>query len=651
MCLAATWILAGCQPAAPEAKSPDAVPEFRVTEEMASEHNRGVALMGQFDYDAAHDVFASLLAEHPQWTDVQIDLGIAKLNRRQEDDAAQAEQLLDEVIQQHPDRQRAKYCRAILLLYNGDSARALELFRAVAAADPADAYAIYYTGQCLFDDRQYELALEHFLQAQAVDSYLTSAYYGAFQTLQRLGKREEAQQQLEMFQRLADNPQARSAEIKYSRMGTKADVMPVDFQPTEVIARPAGPLFSDPKPIEVSGDATPTWRRFDRLDDAPAITVCDIDSDGELDLFVASGLTKEETNVNAVLLRRGTAWEIAADHPLAEIDNVRTALWGDFDNDGFVDVYLCRTGPNQLWRQTAANQWENITATSGTENGEFDTVDGAMFDADHDGDLDLFLVNRDGENELLNNNLDGTFRPLAAEYGLQGNGQASRGIVVADLDRDRDADILVVNEQPPHEVYLNDRLWNYSEGTGFERLLSSEIQSAVAADIDSDGQSEIVSASGNSQVLWQRSASGDWQAASSSESDSVAAADRDETGLTSPIAVQDFDGDGDVELMAARNDGWAVNRVAADAAELSRNSREFCGEMASSPQRPRAGRTPSRTGLVCRRGIIRRPTAGVVAWPWPVPFRRGGFYGQRKQSRSDAVQCLGDWHSRCRSPR
>ncbi len=84
-----------------------------------------------------------------------------------------------------------------------------------------------------------------------------------------------------------------------------------------------------------------------------------------------------------------------------------------------------------------------------------------MFDADHDGDLDLFLVNADEPNDLLNNNLDGTFRSIGSQAGVSGDGRPSRQVLVSDLDRDRDVDIVVLHDQPPHDVFINDRLWQY----------------------------------------------------------------------------------------------------------------------------------------------------------------------------------------------
>src|SRR5439155_9970297 len=135
----------------------------------------------------------------------------------------------------------------------------------------------------------------------------------------------------------------------------------------------------------------------------------DIDGDGLVDLFIADALSDGGAR-NAVWMNRGNdGFVLDLAHPLAAISGVTVALWGDYDNDGLVDVYLCRRGPNQLWRQTAKGQWANVTAAARADGGGGTTIDGALFDADHDGDLDVLLIKSDGANELLNNNGNGTF--------------------------------------------------------------------------------------------------------------------------------------------------------------------------------------------------------------------------------------------------
>ena len=51
-------------------------------------NNRGVGLMGRFEYEPARQVFASLIEQHPDWTDVDVNLAIATLNRQEEGDGS-----------------------------------------------------------------------------------------------------------------------------------------------------------------------------------------------------------------------------------------------------------------------------------------------------------------------------------------------------------------------------------------------------------------------------------------------------------------------------------------------------------------------------------------------------------------------------------
>jgi len=219
----------------------------------------------------------------------------------------------------------------------------------------------------------------------AADPYLRSAYYALAQGYRQLGKPEEARRHIALYQRLADNPRAQLVEFKYTRMGPRCEARTVGAANTALAQRPAGPLFGDPGKrlslLPPAGGEAPI----------PNLTVVDIDADGQLDLFLA-GRSGEPGTHNAVLLGQADgSFAVAANHPLTRVPGVNTALWGDYDNDGHTDVYLCRRGPNQLWRHSGDGSWQDVTAATGTDNGNLDTVDGALFDADHDGDLDLFL--------------------------------------------------------------------------------------------------------------------------------------------------------------------------------------------------------------------------------------------------------------------
>jgi tetratricopeptide (TPR) repeat protein len=397
-------------------------------------NNRGVGLMGRFEYAEARSVFAGIVEQWPAWHDARINLAIATLNRQEAGDETTALELARQVLQENPDNLRALYVAGLVQLYLGEPAEALAHFRQVAEADPDDAYPAYYTAQCLAQQGDYAAALPWYRKAMQLDPYLRSAYYGAFQSLQRLGRPDEAQLLAADYQRLDNNPRSRLAEFKYTRMGTKGEALAVDLEDPPAASRPEGPLFTGPEPLAVGGGADPGGA----APAAASMTAVDMQGDGFSDLFVAGAFEvaskgDDPRGGNLVLHGQdGGAYSTQPDHPLANVDAVNAALWGDFDNDGLVDVYLCRRGENQLWRQAEADRWENVTASSLTAAGDLDTVDGAFFDADHDGDLDLFLVNAEGPNELLNNNLDGTFRPVAGELGLAGPGSASIMVLPAD---------------------------------------------------------------------------------------------------------------------------------------------------------------------------------------------------------------------------
>ena len=85
-------------------------------------NNRGVALMGVFDYHAAHDTFTELVRANPASTDARVNLAIATLNRQEEGDVAQALSLLYEVLAVDQNHLRAQYLAGLLHLYEGDLA-------------------------------------------------------------------------------------------------------------------------------------------------------------------------------------------------------------------------------------------------------------------------------------------------------------------------------------------------------------------------------------------------------------------------------------------------------------------------------------------------------------------------------------------------
>jgi tetratricopeptide (TPR) repeat protein len=225
---------------------PDAENAERLSGADLARHNRAVGLMGQYQYDAALAELAALVSNNPDNSDLRIDWSIATLNRQQEGDESKALAELEAVLKKSANNLRAHYISGLLKFNAGELARAAPHFEQVLAADPGDAYASYYLALSLAQQGQSEAALVWYEKTIELDPYLRSGYYGAFQTLRKLGNAERAQTMLDQYQKMATNPRSRQAEFKYTRMGSKAEVRALNYGEPDIAAVPNGPLFQEP---------------------------------------------------------------------------------------------------------------------------------------------------------------------------------------------------------------------------------------------------------------------------------------------------------------------------------------------------------------------------------------------------------------------
>lgn len=521
---------------APTQEIPQTDDSGQAMQEAIQRNNRGVGLMGSFDYPGALGVFEALVEDYPENNTFRFNQAVATLNRQLEGDEETALGQLETIVAAEPGNLNAHYKLGLLKLRKGDRTAADHL-RKVLDEDPDDPYAAYYLGQALEQQGEREAALTLYGKVIEKDPYLRSAYYAAFLIHRRSGDREKARELLDVYQRMAGNPRAQLAEYKYTRMGPKANVLTLD-EGNLPTAEPGEEIFGEPIGIASGLDG-----------DSPNMTVADIDGDGSMDLFVAGASASDDQSSTVLIANGDGSFTADQKHPLASVDKVTAALWGDIDNDGLLDVYLCRNGANQLWKQVSQGDWENITSSSKTGGDKLNTIDGAIFDADHDGDLDIYTVNANGPNELFNNNLDGTFRRLAKERRIAGSGRGSRTVLTLDLDNDRDTDIVVINNRPPHDVYINDRLWEYKDAKGFGRFREAPIQNAVAADMDADGHPEIYTLNNQGAITrWLNDTKGgDWF-----EQPVL------DMKLVDRLAILDLNGDGNLNLLASSPEKWLL---------------------------------------------------------------------------------------------
>lgn len=149
----------------------------------------------------------------------------------------------------------------------------------------------------------------------------------------------------------------------------------------------------------------------------------DYDNDGDLDLFVLRGgwMDPETTCVNSLLANdgKGVFRDVTFDVGLVSPNHqTQTAEWADFDNDGWLDVYIGNeNNANQLFRSDGRGHFVDVAVQAGVDDPEY--TKGVNW-GDYDGDScpDLYVSNLGAVNRLYHNNRDGTFTDVAGKCGV-----------------------------------------------------------------------------------------------------------------------------------------------------------------------------------------------------------------------------------------
>jgi cytochrome oxidase Cu insertion factor (SCO1/SenC/PrrC family) len=118
----------------------------------------------------------------------------------------------------------------------------------------------------------------------------------------------------------------------------------------------------------------------------------------------------------------------------------------DVDGDGRTDLYFVnQAGPNALYRNLGDGRFEDITATAGVAVGDRACVGASFADIDGDGDPDLYVTSVRAGNLLFRNDGGGRFTDITAAAGVGGNGEHASGAVFFDADGDGDLDLFVTS--------------------------------------------------------------------------------------------------------------------------------------------------------------------------------------------------------------
>jgi Flp pilus assembly protein TadD len=468
--------------------------------------NRGVSLMGQYQYDPAAKAFEEALAIDPGLADARVNLAIALFNRgrREDRDMDRSSRLLNDVLTRDPENLRALYFRGIMLQHAGQAEAAIPCFDKVTRARPDDGVAWYLLGLCKI--RLDQAGEEELLKSVSLRPYLYSAYYQLYQAALRRDEAEKARAYLERFQALRENPLGEVVELpQYMQMGELALARPMAAQerPPSTgrwMAGPVGVILEFPGPLLPPADEP---HRTDT--DAPAvpplfggIAAGDVNQDGRPDLILTASTADVPGQV--VLLTGDGRGKFANTTAGSGLEGVRHAValaLGDYDNDGKADLFVARAGENRLFRGDGQGAFTDVTQSAGT-GGDAGTSRSALFiDADHDGDLDILVCQARGPGDpdgpgcrLLNNNADGTFTDITEQAGLACPGSRCVLALPGDVDGDRDADLVVLRAGAPARLFLNDLSGRYHEASDLPEIRGDA--GGVLQDFNGDGQPDLL---------------------------------------------------------------------------------------------------------------------------------------------------------------
>ncbi|MFQ5632358.1 MAG: FG-GAP-like repeat-containing protein, partial [bacterium] len=280
-------------------------------------------------------------------------------------------------------------------------------------------------------------------------------------------------------------------------------------------------------------------------DPGTVIAVADFDRDGQQDIYIAT--SDEMGNPERFLLKNdiGQFIEITAISGIHHQGKDLSAIFTDYDNDGFLDMYIANASGNVLYHNIDIGKFANVTAEAGVGDKGFG-FQPVFADLDHDGDLDLFLANAN-RNKLYRNNLDGTFTERAGAMGLLGENVKSRDLAFADFDDDGDLDLAVVNDNGTLNLYTNLRQGRFQDIATESGLDSDDASGAIAiADYDNDGFVDIFTTSLKGDAALYRN-QGDGVYRKDTRSGDLAKLLAGVAGLDAEFF--DFDNDGFIDLL------------------------------------------------------------------------------------------------------
>jgi enediyne biosynthesis protein E4 len=384
----------------------------------------------------------------------------------------------------------------------------------------------------------------------------------------------------------ASPPQVASAPPATS----KPESNPIS-QPQTAAPRPSGPIEF----VDVTAQAGIHFKHntgaFGKkyLPETMGSGVCfiDYDNDGWQDIFFVNSMDwpEHKTGKSYPALYHnnhdGTFSDVTKQAGLAIESYGLGCAVGDYDNDGFDDLYLTTVGSNHLFHNLGNGKFADVTEKAGVASPGF-SASAVWFDYDNDGKLDLFVTHYidwsiekdqyctlDNKNKsyctpqtykgessrLYRNKGNGVFEDVTKKAGLFDPANKALGVALLDYDGDGWIDLFVSNDTEPNKLYHNNHDGTFTDvgvsvGVGFSE--SGRVRAGMgvdAADIDGSGFPSIVigNFTNESTSLYRNDGSGLFVDESIRSGIGLMTAQ----SLTFGCFFMDYDLDGNLDIFAA----------------------------------------------------------------------------------------------------